>query len=668
MSQIPKKILEEIEKLREEIEYHNYRYYILNDPVITDQEYDELMKRLIELEKKYPELVTPDSPTQRVGGKVAEGFKKVRHSIRMLSLDNTYSEEELKKFDERIKRTLEIEKVEYVVELKIDGFSVALRYKDGKFEQGITRGDGITGEDITENLKTVKSIPLRLRKKINVEVRGEVYMSKDEFNRINQERMKKGLPLFANPRNAAAGTMRQLDSSVVARRNLDSFIYYVIDPESHGLKTQSETLEFLKSIGFKVNPNYIVTNELGEIIDYWNYWIENRKKLAYNIDGLVIKVNKIEYQKLLGETAKSPRWAIAFKFPAEQVRTKITGVTVQVGRTGVLTPVAELEPVQLGGTTVKRASLHNFDYIKAKDIKIGDTVLIEKAGEIIPQVVKSIKELRTGKEKDIEVPTSCPVCGGKVGKLKEDEVAIRCLNPHCPAKLKRAVEIFVSREAMNIEGIGEKLIDQLIDKGIVKDIADIYYLTPFDLIPLERMGPKAADNILKAIEKSKRSPLHKLITALGIPFVGSKTAAVLAEHFKNLDRLAKASYEELMEIEGIGEEIAKSIVEYFLSDKTKEIISKLKKAGVNMSGEAKEEEEKSLKGLRFVVTGTLKNYTRSEIEELIRKKGGMVSNSVSKKTDYLILGENPGSKYQKALQLGTKVITEEEFEKMLKRR
>ncbi|HEW91510.1 MAG TPA: NAD-dependent DNA ligase LigA [Thermotogaceae bacterium] len=668
MSQIPKKILEEIEKLREEIEYHNYRYYILNDPVITDQEYDELMKRLIELEKKYPELVTPDSPTQRVGGKVAEGFKKVRHSIRMLSLDNTYSEEELKKFNERIKRTLEIEKVEYVVELKIDGFSVALRYKDGKFEQGITRGDGITGEDITENLKTVKSIPLRLRKKINVEVRGEVYMSKDEFNRINQERMKKGLPLFANPRNAAAGTMRQFDSSVVARRNLDSFIYYVIDPESHGLKTQSETLKFLKSIGFKVNPNYIVTNELGEIIDYWNYWIENRKKLAYNIDGLVIKVNKIEYQKLLGETAKSPRWAIAFKFPAEQVRTKITGVTVQVGRTGVLTPVAELEPVQLGGTTVKRASLHNFDYIKAKDIKIGDTVLIEKAGEIIPQVVKSIKELRTGKEKDIEVPTSCPVCGGKVGKLKEDEVAIRCLNPHCPAKLKRAVEIFVSREAMNIEGIGEKLIDQLIDKGIVKDIADIYYLTPFDLIPLERMGPKAADNILKAIEKSKRSPLHKLITALGIPFVGSKTAAVLAEHFKNLDRLAKASYEELMEIEGIGEEIAKSIVEYFLSDKTKEIISKLKKAGVNMSGEAKEEEEKSLKGLRFVVTGTLKNYTRSEIEELIRKKGGMVSNSVSKKTDYLILGENPGSKYQKALQLGTKVITEEEFEKMLKRR
>ena len=427
MSQIPKKILEEIEKLREEIEYHNYRYYILNDPVITDQEYDELMKRLIELEKKYPELVTPDSPTQRVGGKVAEGFKKVRHSIRMLSLDNTYSEEELKKFDERIKRTLEIEKVEYVVELKIDGFSVALRYKDGKFEQGITRGDGITGEDITENLKTVKSIPLRLREKINVEVRGEVYMSKDEFNRINQERMKKGLPLFANPRNAAAGTMRQFDSSVVARRNLDSFIYYVIDPESHGLKTQSETLEFLKSIGFKVNPNYIVTNELGEIIDYWNYWIENRKKLAYNIDGLVIKVNKIEYQKLLGETAKSPRWAIAFKFPAEQVRTKITGVTVQVGRTGVLTPVAELEPVQLGGTTVKRASLHNFDYIKAKDIKIGDTVLIEKAGEIIPQVVKSIKELRTGKEKGIEVPTSCPVCGGKVGKLKEDEVAILSL-------------------------------------------------------------------------------------------------------------------------------------------------------------------------------------------------------------------------------------------------
>lgn len=665
-TEIPKEILNKIERLREEIEYHNYRYYVLNDPIITDQEYDELMRELIELEKKYPELITPDSPTQRVGGKVLERFEKVRHSTRMLSLDNTYSEEELRKFDERVRKTLKIDRIDYVVELKIDGFAVALRYKEGKFERGLTRGDGIIGEDITENLKTIKSIPLRLRERIDIEVRGEVYMPKDEFNRINQERMEKGLPLFANPRNAAAGTMRQLDSSVVARRKLDSFIYYVVNAEDHGLKTQHETLEFLKSTGFKVNPNYIVTTGIEEIIEYWNYWIENRRKLDYNIDGLVIKVNNIEYQRLLGETTKSPRWAIAFKFPAEQVRTKLIGVTTQVGRTGVLTPVAELEPVQLAGTIVKRASLHNFDYIKAKDIKIGDTVLVEKAGEIIPQVVKPIKELRTGKEKDIEIPKSCPVCGGKVGKLKEDEVAIRCLNPHCPAKLKRAIEIFVSREAMNIEGIGEKLIDQLVDKGIVKDIADIYYLTPFDLIPLERMGPKAADNISRAIEKSKKAPLHKLITALGIPFVGSKTAVVLAQQFKTLDKLAQATYDELIKIEGVGEEIAKSVVDYFSSEKTQEIISKLRKAGVNMSEEI-EEDEKPLKGLRFVVTGTLKNYTRSEIEELIRRKGGFVSSSVSKKTDYLILGENPGSKYQKALQLGIKIITEEKFEEMLKR-
>jgi len=668
MREIPRKILEEIEKLREEIEYHNYRYYVLNDPIITDQEYDKLLKKLIELEKKYPELVTPDSPTQRVGGKVLEGFEKVKHSVKMLSLDNTYSVEELKRFDDRVKKTLGIDKVDYVVELKIDGFAVALKYKDGRFERGLTRGDGIIGEDITENLKTVKSIPLRLRIRIDIEVRGEVYMSKEEFNRINQERMKEGLPLFANPRNAAAGTMRQLDSSIVAQRKLDSFIYYIVNPEDHSLKTQHEVLEFLKSVGFRVNQNYIVTSNIKEIIDYWNYWIENRRKLSYNIDGLVIKVDNLEYQNLLGETAKSPRWAIAFKFPAEQARTRIIGVTVQVGRTGVLTPVAELKPVQLAGTTVKRASLHNFDYIKAKDIKIGDTVIIEKAGEIIPQVIKPIKELRTGNEKDIEIPKKCPVCGSKVGKIKEEEVAIRCLNPHCPAKLKREIEIFVSREAMNIDGIGERLIDQLIDNGIVNDVADIYYLTPLDLIPLERMGPKAAANILKAIEKSKKSPLHKLITALGIPFVGSKTASILAKHFKSLDRLAQASYEELMNIDGIGEETAKSIIEYFSSEKTKEIISKLKKAGVSMQERIEEGGEKPLEGMRFVVTGTLKNYTRSEIEELIQEKGGLVSNSVSKKTDYLILGENPGSKYQKALQLGIRIITEEEFEHMLKGR
>ena len=665
MRKIPEKVIEEVEKLREEIEYHNYRYYVLNDPVITDEEFDKLMKRLIDLEKKYPELITPDSPTQRVGGKVLDGFKTVRHSERMLSLDNTYSEEEVRKFDERIRKNLKLEIVEYTTELKIDGVAVALRYEDGKLVMGITRGDGIVGEDITQNVKTVRSIPLRLRKNnISVEVRGEIYMSKEEFKRINDERMEEGLPLFANPRNATAGTLRQLDSSVVAKRKLDSFMYYVVNPGRYGLRKQSEALEFLKEIGFKVNPNYEVVEGVDGIVNYWRKWLNLRNSLEYNIDGIVIKVNDFEYQKMLGETAKSPRWAIAFKFPAEQARTVLKDITIQVGRTGVLTPVAELEPVQLAGTTVKRASLHNFDYIRDKDIRIGDTVIVEKAGDIIPQVVKPIVEYRDGDEKEVSPPDKCPVCGGPVGKLKEEEVALRCLNPHCPAKLKRALEVFASRDAMDIDGLGEKLIDQLVDLGIVKDVADIYYLTPFDLIPLERMGPKAAANLLESIEKSKNAPLHKLITALGIPMVGSKTARILAERFGSIDRLASATMDELLSIEGIGEEIARSVVEYFSLPKTKEIIEKLRRAGVKME-EKIEKKPKPLKGLKFVITGTLKNYTRNEIEERIRELGGEVSSSVSKKTDYLILGENPGSKYQKALNLGVKIISEEEFEKLV---
>ncbi len=665
--EVPKEIIEEVERLREEIEYHNYRYYVLADPVITDEEYDRLMRRLMELEKKYPQLITPDSPTQRVGGKVLEGFKKVKHSKPMLSLDNTYDESEIREFDRRVKKNLGVSKVEYVAELKIDGISIALRYEAGRFKMGITRGDGIEGEDVSENVKTIKTIPLRLRKKIDIEVRGEIYMPVEVFKKLNEEREEEGLPPFANPRNATAGTIRLLDTSKVAKSGLDSFIYYVVDPERYGLKTQWEALNFLKEIGFKVNPHSRLCESIEEVIDYWKEWVERRHELDYWVDGVVVKVNSFEYQKKLGATAKSPRWAIAFKFPAEQARTKLIDVTFQVGRTGVITPVAELEPVKLAGTTVKRATLHNFEYVKEKDIRIGDWVFVEKAGGIIPQVVKPIVDLRTGDEKPIEPPQSCPVCGGKVGKLDPSEVAIRCLNPHCPAKLKRALETFVSRNAMNIEGLGAKLIDKLVDSGLVKDVADIYYLTPFDLAQLgSGIGQRTIAKLLKEIEESKKNPLHRLITGLGIPHVGEKTAKVLAENFESLDDLANASLERLMKIEGIGEEVARSIIEYFRNEKTKEIIEKLKKAGVNTKSSLKR--SKVLSGLKFVITGELENFTRKEIEEFIESLGGKVSSSVSTKTDYIIVGRNPGSKYEKAKRLGVKILSEDEFLKLVRER
>ena len=663
---VPKEILEEVERLRDEIEYHNYRYYVLADPVITDEEYDRLMKRLIQLERKYPQLVTPDSPTQRVGGKVLDGFKKVKHSHPMLSLDNTYNEEDIREFDERVKRILGTENVEYVAELKIDGVSIALRYEEGKFRMAITRGDGTEGEDVSENAKMVKSIPLRLREKVDVEVRGEVYMSVDEFKKINEEREENGEVPFANPRNATAGTIRQLDTSVVSKRRLDSFMYYLVDPEKHGISTQWEALKFLKKLGFKVNPHSKICKNIEEVIDYWKEWIQRRKELDYWVDGVVVKVNSFEHQRILGETSKSPRWAIAFKFPAEQARTRIVGVSMQVGRTGVITPVAELQPVWLEGTTVKRASLHNFDYIREKDIRIGDWVFVEKAGGIIPQVVKVITDLRDGSEKPIEPPKSCPVCGGRVGKLNPDEVAIRCLNPHCPAKLKRALMTFVSRDAMNIDGLGEKLIDKLVDSGIVKDIADIYYLTPFDFAQLgSGIGQRTIAKIMKEIEKSKSNPLEKLITGLGIPLVGKKLAKVLAENFSSLDEIMTAPVEKLTEIEGIGEEVAKSIREYFDNEKTKEIIEKLKRAGVNMKSSVGK--SNALKGMKFVVTGELSRWSRREIEEFIESLGGKVSSSVSKNTDYLIVGKKPGSKLKKAKELGVKTITEDEFIDLVKK-
>jgi DNA ligase (NAD+) len=667
MMKIPEDIKKRIEKLREEIEYHNYRYYVLADPIISDEEYDRLMQELIELEKKYPELVTPDSPSQRVGEKVLDEFRSVEHSEPMLSLDNTYDEAQIREFDKRVRKLLEKDTIEYVTELKIDGVSVALRYENGRFVLGLSRGDGTRGDDITENLKKVRSIPLILREPVTVEVRGEIYMPTEEFERLNEERKKVDGPLFANPRNATAGTLRQLDTSVIRNRRLDSFIYYVLSPERYGLQTQWDALKWLKKIGFKVNPYSQLCQNIDQVIDYWKQWIEKKSELSYWVDGVVVKVNHFNFQSILGSTSRSPRWAIAFKFPAQRAKTRVLNIIVQVGRTGVLTPVAELEPIQLAGTVVKRVSLHNFDYIEEKDIRIGDQVYVEKSGGIIPQVVSVIADERNGSEKKIEIPSKCPVCSGKVGKIDSEDVALRCLNPHCPAKLKRALETFVSRGALNIKGLGEKLIDRLVDSGLVKDIADIFYLTPFELSQLgSGIGQKMIANLLAQIEQAKKTPLHKILTGLGIPLVGEKTARILTQKFRSIKRLLSSSVDELTQIEGIGIEIAKNIREYFDNEKTRQIIGKLEKAGLNLEEKEAVVQSKILSNLTFAVTGTLKNFTRDQIKQLVQSLGGQVTDSVSKSTDYVIVGDNPGSKLTKARNLGVKLLTEDEFLQFVK--
>lgn len=659
---IPEKIKEEVEKLRKELEYHNYRYYVLAQPVISDEEYDKLMKRLIELEEKYPELKSPDSLTQRVGGQLLEGFESVEHSEPMLSLDNTYNEAEILNFDERVKKL--VGQVEYVAELKIDGVSIALRYEDGILKRAITRGDGVKGDDVTANVKTIKSIPLRLPEPLTIEVRGEIFMPVQYFEQFNQQREEEGLPAFANPRNATAGTLHLLDPSEVSQRKLDSFIYYVVKPQLYGIKTQWEALKFLESLHFKVNPHSRLCGNVHDVIKYWQEWTEKRRELEYWIDGVVVKVNDFEKQNELGWTAKSPRWAIAFKFPAQQVKTKILNIVYQVGRTGVITPVAEFEPVELEGTIVKRASLHNFDYIQENDIRIGDYVFIEKAGGIIPQISYVITDLRTGNESVVNPPDRCPVCGGEVGKESGEYVAYKCLNPHCPAKLKRHLEVFVSRQALDIQGLGPKIISKIVDAGLVKDIADIFYLTIFDLSQISGLGPKMISNILSEIDKAKQVPLERLLVGLGIPNIGEKTAKVLAKKFKIMDTLSNATVEELLEIEGIGEDIAQSIVNYFKDPKTKEIIQKLKKAGVNMET-SETQAQNILDGLTFCITGTLKAFSREEAKKFVESLGGHFTDNLTKKTDYLVVGENPGSKLEKANKYGVKILTEEEFLKML---
>jgi|UniRef100_A0A7V3VSA3 DNA ligase (NAD+) len=661
--EIPEDVKKRVETLRKEIEYHNYRYHTLDDPVITDKEYDMLMHELIDLEDRYPSLKSSISPTQRIGAKILEGFPSVRHASLMYSIDNVYSFDELEEFDGRIKKLTDREKIEYVCEMKIDGLSIRLKYEKGELALAVTRGDGEVGENVTENAKTVKTIPLILREPIDIEVRGEIYMSYTEFKKLNLLRQHQGLPLFANPRNAAAGTLRQLDTSEVAKRHLDSFIYTLENPRKYGVKTQWDSLLFMRNIGFKVNTESRLVENLDEIEEYLNWCEKRREEIDYPIDGAVIKVNDLELQSMLGLTAKAPRWAIAYKFQAEQVRTKIVKVTVQVGRTGTLTPVAELEPVRLAGTTVKRASLHNFEYVKERDIRVGDTVIIEKAGEIIPQVVKPIIEERNGEEREIESPSSCPVCGGPVGKLEPQDVALRCMNPYCPAKLEAWIENFASRKAMDIHGLGEKLIKKLVESGNVKDPSDIYALDRVFLSKLEKMGIKSSDNLMNEISESKKAPFYKLITAIGIPMVGEGTARLLEKRFHNLDELSNAKKDELIKISGIGEKVAQSIIDFFSMDQTKEMVQKLESYGVGVHHE-EDPTIHPLEGLRFVITGTLSKQ-REEIKDTLLKLGAEVGDMVSSKTNYLIAGENPGSKLQKAIKLGVKVIDEKKLEELI---
>lgn len=663
---VDKKIKKRVKKVREEINYHNYRYYVLNDPVISDSEYDRLMKELKSIEEKHPELVTSTSPTQRIGEELTGGFNTVTHSVPMLSLENTYSEEELKEFDKRISKTLDKEKYEYAVELKFDGFAVSLQYRDGKFFRGSTRGNGTEGDDITQNLKTINSVPLRLLTEksslTDIEVRGEVFMPRDVFDKLNKAREKSGETLFANPRNAAAGSIKNIDPQVVAKRELDIFIHTVVEP--HPFKKHNEAMDVLKKIGFKVTPFLEVAEDIDVVIDICNRWQDKRGELGYDIDGMVIKINNFEQRKKLGETIKSPRWAFAYKFPAEQVVTQIKDIKFSVGRTGIITPIAILEPVKISGSTVSRSTLHNKDEIERKDIRVGDYAVVEKGGEVIPKVVKIVKDRRTGKEKQIEFPHNCPICKSKLVQLG-DEVAIRCINRSCPAQIKGSIAHYASRNAMDIEGLGTVLIDQLVDKGIIENFSDIYSLEMDDLVGLERMGKKSSRNLLNAVEESKSRGLSRVIYGIGIRNVGIKAAKILASNYRTMDNLMKGSREELEKIEEIGPIIAESVVNFFNNKQNVEIIKHLKKNKVKMESVIKKEGDTLLAGKTFVLTGALNDFTRADAKERIEELGGDVTSSVSSKTDYVVVGENPGSKLKKAKSLGVKILSEEEFKKML---
>jgi len=662
-------VKQRIEQLRAEIRQHDYHYYVLNQPKISDRQYDQLFAELKALEQAHPELITPDSPTQRVSGQPLEGFATVRHAVPMLSMDNTYNEQELRAFDERVRKQLGTGDYEYVVEPKIDGLAISLRYEDGALVTAATRGDGEVGDDVTANVRTIKAIPLRLLGRgvpAVLEVRGEVYMPTEAFLELNRIRSQAGEAPFANPRNAAAGSLKLLDARITATRNLSFFAYATGQLSQPLAEDHYGTLQRLKQLGLPVNPHITKARDIEQVIKTCLEWEEKRASLEYQIDGMVVKVNRFDQQAALGATGRAPRWCIAYKFAAEQAETVVESIDVQVGKSGILTPVANLRPVQLAGTTVKRASLHNFDEMRRLDVRCGDTVVIEKAGEIIPQVVKVKKELRPAGAKPFPIPKQCPICGRKV-KKDEDGVYIRCTNTGCVGQLKELLRYFAGRGQMDIEHLGPALIDQLVDSGLVKNFADLYKLRAEQLAGLERMAEKSATNVIKAIEKSKRRPLWRLIAALGIRHIGGQSAQILAEHFGSLEALMEADVETLASIDQIGPKMAESVHAYFRDPKNRAVIEQLLAADVRPEAPARRRRAGRLEGKTVVVTGTLEHFTREQAEQAIREVGGKASSSVSKKTDFVVAGSNPGSKLEKARSLGVPVLTEEQFLKMLGR-
>lgn len=672
-------IQEKYTKLRNEIEYHNNLYYNEDNPIISDMEYDFLIRELKELEQKYPELLEynkngENSPTEKIGGTASEKFSKVRHRVPMLSLSNTYNISEIEDFDKRVKKIILAENIEnnskeleYILELKLDGLSISLIYENGMLVQAVTRGDGQVGEDVTENIREIPTIPKKLKENISLEVRGEIILPISSFNRINQEREDEGEDVFANPRNAASGTIRQLDKTIVAERGLDCYLYYLVNAENYGIKTHLESIEYIEKLGFKTTKifeKYTDFKKLEEAIDKWH---DDRKKLDYETDGLVIKVNNFSLYEILGYTTKSPRWAIAYKFPAEQVKTKLMDVTFQVGRTGVITPVAELEAVNLSGSVVKRASLHNFDEIRRKDIKIGDNVIVEKAAEIIPQVVNVVFDDRTGEEIEIQEPANCPVCNSELAH-EEGLVALKCHNPLCPEKVKRQIAYFVSRDAMNISGLGDKIVEKFIELGKIKTIVDIYSLKEYreELENLEKMGQKSVDNLINNIEASKNRDFSKVLYALGIPFVGKFNANLLTKNFKNIENLKNQSIENLLAVKGIGNKVAIAVNTFLNNENNWKIITDLQNIGLQFAineSDLKEIADNPIKDKNFLATGKLQKYKRNDIKDIILSKGGNYLSAVSKNLDFLIAGEKAGSKLEKAEKLGIRVLTEEEFER-----
>jgi DNA ligase (NAD+) len=666
----PASVKKEIEGLREKLRYHEYRYYVLDDPEISDAKYDQLMNRLKELEAAHPELVTTDSLTVRVGGAPREGFSTVRHARAMLSLDNAFSYDALREWDRRVREGSGQEKIEYIAEHKFDGLSISLQYEDGVLARGVTRGDGTTGEDVTPNVKTIRSIPLRVdaatlkKNKLaaDFEVRGEIMMTKKAFEALNRKQEEIGGKIFVNARNSAAGAVRVLDPSITAARRLDFFAYYLLVDGKVPFAKHSESLQALKQLHFRASDDWKLCAGIEAVTGYCDDWDAKREKLAYEIDGVVVKVNSIPIQNELGYTSKAPRWAIAYKYPARQETTMVNDIIVQVGRTGTLTPVAVLEPVQVGGVTVSRSTLHNMDEIERLGLQIGDTVLIERAGEVIPHVLKVVKE---GKGRNpFHMPKHCPECNSTIHHV-EGEVAYRCVNAACPAKRKESILHFAGRHAMNIDGLGDKIVDQLVDKGLVKDVADLFALKEDAVAGLERMAEKSAQNLLEEIEASKKNSVERLIYALGIQFVGERTGQLLAEHFSSLEELAEATEEQLEEVPEVGPKVAASIVEFFSEAANRQLIKKLHNKGVHPTAEKRKVKSDKFAGKSFVFTGGLANRSREEAGEIVQQHGGKVSGSVSKKTDYVVVGTDPGSKYDKAKELGVAILTEQEFEKLV---